>query len=115
MCSVMPSGHPSPLNEVDHQDHDGDDEQDMDEAAHRVRGDHSESPEDQEDHEDCPKHGISFLPWRSAEEVNDSGRISWSDHNAISLPACRTVRAPCPASCARSSITPEALACRLQR
>src|SRR5450759_2925133 len=33
----------------------------MDEAAHRVRGDHPESPEDQEDDEDCPEHGISFL------------------------------------------------------
>src|ERR1019366_9219950 len=121
MCSVMPSGHPSPLDEVDHQDHDGDDEQDMDEAAHRVRGDHPESPEDQKDHEDCPEHGISFLPSfilsrsdrsvagtdsRRARsgvmEVGREGQRLWAGllcpgHDAISLPGRSGARPAVPA------------------
>ena len=57
------SDDPSSLDELDQQDHDGDDQQDVDEAAHRDRGDHPESPEDEEDYEQCPEHGVSFLPF----------------------------------------------------
>src|SRR5512143_184752 len=52
----------SSLDELDQHDHDGDDEQDVDEAAHRGGGDHSQNPEDQKDQADCPEHRISFLP-----------------------------------------------------
>lgn len=47
-------------DQVDDENDYGDDEQDVNEAAHRVRADNAQQPEHQQDNEDCPEHS-SFL------------------------------------------------------
>src|ERR1019366_4506765 len=59
-CAGSENG-PSALNDTDENDDDCDDEQDVDEAAHRVRRHHAEKPQDEKNDEDGPEHVSSSL------------------------------------------------------
>jgi hypothetical protein len=66
------------LNEPKQDHDDGHDQQHVNEAAHRVRTDDAEQPQDDENDGDCLKHGVLF------EELSDSrpDRLCTSEHVA---------------------------------
>jgi hypothetical protein len=62
----------SSLNEIDHEHHQGNDQEDMNESTHRVRSDQPQRPHDQQNHKNSPKH-VSTPFYR---EVTLSGFLS---------------------------------------
>jgi hypothetical protein len=57
------------LDQVNDQDDDGDDEQNVDETAHRVRADEAEKPEYQQDNKDSPEHRFPSVEFSSASRL----------------------------------------------
>jgi hypothetical protein len=57
---IKRSLNPAPAgDEVDDQDDDGQDQQDVDEATHRVGADQAKEPKHQQNNEYCPQHNFS--------------------------------------------------------
>jgi len=50
----------APLDQIDNQHHNRNDEQDVNESAQRVRAYQPKQPQHQQDHEYCPQHKIPF-------------------------------------------------------
>jgi hypothetical protein len=53
---VKLSSGPSSSNDVKQDDHDGDDQQNMDETAHGMGGDQTQDPKDDQNNGDGPQH-----------------------------------------------------------
>src|SRR6266496_6159281 len=49
---------PSPLDQIDNQYHNRDDEQDVNKPAERVGADQSKQPQDQQNNKYCPEHRV---------------------------------------------------------
>jgi hypothetical protein len=49
---------PSPLNESDYQDDDGNDQQDMNKITQRIAGDQPQQPQNYQYYSNCPQHMI---------------------------------------------------------
>jgi hypothetical protein len=67
------------LNQIDDQHDNGDNEQNMNEAAHGIRTNQSEQPEHEQDNEYCPQHKrvpsvevLFYFVWHNASALKNS-------------------------------------------
>ena len=65
ICAAGLGNGSSPLNHADQYNHNRQQEQNMDEPAHRVRRNHSQKPQHQKYYEDCPQQGFVLLLFNS--------------------------------------------------
>src|SRR5690242_10834202 len=84
-CAETGSKGAAALDDADQHHHDGDHEQDVDEAAERVRADESENPEHQEHDGNGPEHG-GLKPWERASGAAPPRRFRrWLSRSPSSL------------------------------
>jgi hypothetical protein len=67
--AVRSSNHSSPGDQLNHQHHQSNHKQNVDETAQRIRGNQPQHPQNEKNHKDCPKHRSPHFLFRIAQQA----------------------------------------------